>query len=186
MPKGIYERVYRPAANFKDLTGQRFGKRVVISRAPTPVYRGKLGSSMWHVRCDCGKESIVQTSAVKKNISCGCDTESAKRSGETRRSPIPRKIRTNDGHRKRTYGLSSEDFQKLIDSQNNRCWICQEIFTRTPHIDHNHSCCSGIRSCGKCVRGLLCHSCNCGLGNFHDRSDLLHRAIKYLGDQNDA
>lgn len=180
MPKGIYIRKPRPAHNFKDLVGQRFGKRIVISREPTPVYNGRKGSSMWLVRCECGKESTLPTSNVKNTTSCGCDESYTIRSGETRKSPVSKKIRDNEGHRRIMFGLSPEMFEEMRIKQDNKCWICQKEFTRTPHIDHNHSCCPGPRSCGKCIRGLLCHSCNCGLGNFHDDLNLMQRAMDYL------
>lgn len=179
MPKGQYVREGH-ATNFRDLSGQRFGKRVVLNWNSSPVYRGKKGSSLWDVRCDCGKESAVTTSNLKSHLSCGCDLEYTKRSGKSRRSKIPRNIRDNHGHRRRCFKMSPEDFESRRDSQNNQCGICGEEFIRTPHVDHDHFCCAGKRSCGKCIRGLLCHKCNTALGNFQDSIYVLEKAIAYL------
>lgn len=63
------------------------------------------------------------------------------------------------------------------------CDICGR--TDQPlHVDHDHSCCdrddAPCRSCGYCVRGVLCSSCNWGLGKFRDDETILSRAISYL------
>ena len=52
-----------------DLTGQRFGKLVALSREG---YRG--GQSLWLCRCDCGKTTTVAMSNLKSGhtTSCGC------------------------------------------------------------------------------------------------------------------
>jgi len=62
----------------------------------------------------------------------------------------------------KTYKLSPEDFEALIEKQNNTCPICKQQFApnRKPCIDHDHTCCPSRPTCGKCTRGLLCVSCN--------------------------
>lgn len=47
-------------------------------------------------------------------------------------------------------------------------------------IDHDHACCPGPNSCGRCVRGLLCPPCNTGLGGMKDSIPNLLAAIEYL------
>jgi hypothetical protein len=75
------------------------------------------------------------------------------------------------------YGLTPLQFQHLIDCQNNRCKLCKLYFdgeskATTACVDHDHKT-------GK-VRGLLCDSCNKGLGSFRDNIDTLENAIQYL------
>lgn len=73
------------------------------------------------------------------------------------------------------YGLSYNDYQYMIYLQENRCAICnkhQNTLSVTMAIDHCHD--SGQ------VRGLLCSSCNLGLGNFKDNPENLQAAIQYL------
>jgi hypothetical protein len=80
------------------------------------------------------------------------------------------------------FGLTPDDYSKMLESQNGVCAICEnECNTgRNLAIDHDRSCCSGRRSCGKCIRGLLCGNCNNGLGRFKDDINLLNKAIQYL------
>jgi hypothetical protein len=62
------------------------------------------------------------------------------------------------------YSLTGEQYEDMLASQNNACGICLVEFKDTPHIDHDHACCPGKKSCGACVRGLLCTGCNTRLG----------------------
>ena len=51
-----------------DLTGQRFGKLVVIGQDGFQ----KSGHTAWRCRCDCGKEVTKRGSMLKSTQSCGC------------------------------------------------------------------------------------------------------------------
>lgn len=78
-------------------------------------------------------------------------------------------------HRKERYGITSEEYNAMLKAQNERCAICNRHpseFRRQFHVDHCHKT--------KKVRGLLCCSCNLGLGSFNDNVDRLQLAIAYL------
>lgn len=74
------------------------------------------------------------------------------------------------------YGLTPDTFLAMMESQNHKCAICghsDKSQKKTfPMIDHCHET-------GK-VRGILCSSCNMGIGKFKDNIELLEAAIKYL------
>ncbi len=82
----------------------------------------------------------------------------------------------------RKVGTTDRAYKALLAGQAGGCAICGEPCRtgRSLAVDHDHSCCPGRTSCGKCVRGLLCADCNNGLGRFRDDPALLARAIDYL------
>jgi hypothetical protein len=83
-------------------------------------------------------------------------------------------------YRFKVYGITKDDFDRLLMLQNNRC-ICGISFeTQTACIDHDHSCCSGNKSCGECVRGLLCQRCNRIAGSVYDNPETLRLLANYL------
>lgn len=71
----------------------------------------------------------------------------------------------------RQYGLTPESYAELLRSQGGGCAICGSTEKRL-HIDHDHR--SGQR------RGVLCQSCNHGLGNFLESPRLMRVAMRYL------
>jgi recombination endonuclease VII len=80
-------------------------------------------------------------------------------------------IRTRIAALKRI-GWTPESVEKSKVEQENRCAICSEVFTSTPHADHDHQA-------GK-ARGLLCGSHNRMLGLAQDDPKILEAAAAYL------
>jgi hypothetical protein len=88
-----------------------------------------------------------------------------------RESPESRK-KSNRKYRISSYGLTQELFDLLLEAQQSACGMCHERFEERQliHVDHDHACCQRKnRSCGECVRGLLCHACNIALGYIERR-----------------
>lgn len=88
-----------------------------------------------------------------------------------------------DVQRFRRYGITRDQYEAAAAKG---CLICHRT-DRKLHVDHDHNCCpmrgGSARTCGKCVRGLICGPCNRGLGLFFDDPEALERAAKYLRRQ---
>lgn len=80
------------------------------------------------------------------------------------------------------HNITADIYQAQLAAQGGCCAICGTTEPGAPrfHIDHDHSCCSGEGSCGKCLRGLLCRSCNMGIGLLKDNPSVLASAVEYL------
>ena len=76
------------------------------------------------------------------------------------------------------YGLTREQYSAMLSKYEGKCWICKEREANC--IDHDHTCCPKDKSCGRCVRGLLCQWCNSILGYAKDRVDILNAGMIYL------
>lgn len=91
------------------------------------------------------------------------------------------KARNPDGVRARelryAYGIELADYEALLEQQSGVCAICgSSPQDRRGHrhlvVDHDHL--TGA------VRGLLCQSCNRGIGALGDDPLLVERALRYL------
>lgn len=79
-----------------------------------------------------------------------------------------------------TYGLTLDQYHALLEAQNEKCAICQAplltddsgLPLRQPNVDHDHTI-------GH-VRGLLCLTCNAGIGHLKDDVNIVRRAVAYL------
>jgi hypothetical protein len=67
---------------------------------------------------------------------------------------------------RKKYGITEDQFSAILEAQGGTCAICwaREPGGRNWCVDHDHSCCPGKQTCGKCIRGLLCVNCNGKLG----------------------
>ena len=82
---------------------------------------------------------------------------------------------------KHTYGVTPEWFDATLSAQGGACAVCADSNPVGPwQIDHDHNCCPGKRSCGSCIRAILCPRCNVTSGAFEDDPALLRMAAAYV------
>lgn len=72
------------------------------------------------------------------------------------------------------YGITVEAYETLLTAQNGLCAICGQVNPNKSElaVDHDHTT--------NKVRGLLCSTCNTGIGHLKDSTELVRRAFNYL------
>jgi hypothetical protein len=103
--------------------------------------------------------------------------ENPDRVAATRQRRIRDPRRDRDQHLRRTFGLSLDDYEVLLEAQVGACAICRRkpLAGTSLHVDHDHN--TGH------VRGLLCFRCNGGLGQFDESIESLAVALDYAGSE---
>ena len=118
--------------------------------------------------------------------SCGFDYPRDEFNKDIKKNATCRTCRSHSD-RLRRFNLTEVGYNGMLEAQGGVCAICKQEETTevgirpiSLSVDHDHSCCPGDKSCGKCVRALLCKRCNKAIGMFEDDAELLKSAIQYL------
>lgn len=82
-----------------------------------------------------------------------------------------KKLKRRNSYLIKSYGITLEDYERIYNKQEGCCKLCG-IEEEKLVVDHDHKT--------NLVRGLLCHSCNVGLGHFKDNEATLLKAIEYI------
>ncbi len=98
------------------------------------------------------------------------------------------KARWARAHKFVRLGITEEEFNQMLEAQGYACAMCSEPFDEGDRIfaDHDHTCCpkqvkATAKTCGRCVRGLLCFRCNTALGyieKFRELADAYLARVK--------
>ena len=75
------------------------------------------------------------------------------------------------------FKLTPEDYTAILNSQSGVCYICR----KTPEENGKRLAVDHCHATGD-IRGILCDTCNTGLGMFKDNITLLRKAQEYLLD----
>lgn len=89
------------------------------------------------------------------------------------------RVKTYDAnkHKGSRHHIKADDFAEMLGKHDGKCWSCK---TRDGSVvDHDHKCCAGAYSCGKCVRGILCSQCNTALGLLADNQEHIKNLLAY-------
>lgn len=122
---------------------------------------------------------VVKTKGrTYRRYTCKPCTNTAVR--EQRKTDADFRRRSQNATRKYKYGITEDQMLQMLIDQGGGCAICGTL-DATWCIDHDHACCSDVhKTCGKCVRGILCNECNLGIANFSDDPKRLLSAVDYL------
>lgn len=139
----------------------RSGVTMRPKNSPRPEYE-------W-VHCACGKRAAYRTGQC---VNCYNKARNAMPDAKTRKFNWMLMAH---------YNLTRDAYDAVLAAQGGACAICrQQPRAVKLAVDHDHSCCPADKSCGKCVRGLLCVHCNRAVGLLKDSAGNAARLLEYL------
>lgn len=138
-----------------------------VSKEEAEFYRRspKAGKGLFTNCKECAKNTTKKNYVKNPLASRGASKNWRKR------NPAQAKRYDKASRLRRKYGISMEEYQQMLATQQNHCAIC-DLTMGEPHIDHSHIT-------GK-IRAILCPKCNLALGLFKDSSKLCFLAASYL------
>jgi hypothetical protein len=97
--------------------------------------------------------------------------KTSRKRGVRARDDPARVARWKQAYKFNRLGISETTFTAMLKAQGHACAMCKTPFAEGKRIftDHDRSCCpkdgkDRAKTCGKCIRGLLCFRCNIALG----------------------
>lgn len=73
------------------------------------------------------------------------------------------------------YKMEPEEYAEFIK---NGCEVCGSMEKLC--VDHDHRCCPTTKSCGKCIRGVLCKACNEAEGKLKSDTKIVKSLLTYM------
>lgn len=126
----IKQRNSKGQVQFRDLTGQRFGRLIVEKFDSWYIYyNGQRKSARWKCVCQCGKEIVTSSSSLIRGMSqsCGCLRRELlqellrKKAGQRSLNTIFRDYKYNANKRQIDFNLGQSSFNDLISKN---CYYC--------------------------------------------------------------
>jgi Recombination endonuclease VII len=88
--------------------------------------------------------------------------------------------RAADQTLRQKYGLTLKQYNERLAAQGGGCAICDaKPRLARLHVDHDHRCCPGKKTCGRCFRGIVCYPCNTKLSILESDSEFAVRMRAY-------
>jgi hypothetical protein len=132
--------------------------------SPRPKTRYRTGFNSWCKEC-CSKRTMEHYRRGDNRL------KKIRYEVERQRSPDQKRLKRSR-HLRKNFGMTIEEFDQMLEKQGGRCAICNETWERTMHVDHCHKT-------GR-IRGLLCSTCNTGIGMLKDSKEIALAAARYL------
>lgn len=141
-----------------------------------------------HCRTHCSRCDVLLTDENRSSASRVDRRRGGKRINTYRCNACNKECANNgigrDSRLVKTYGITSNEYDALLKSQNGTCWICHKPpVNNRLNVDHKHVLNDkkqNPRETRTRVRGLLCWSCNAAISKFKDDPTLLRSAAEYL------